>query len=73
MALTTTNLATTGMHCRSCSMLIDMTVGELEGVTLVQTDHAEGRTVVTYDDEAITVDAIIDAIRGAGYDASVAA
>jgi copper chaperone CopZ len=54
-------------------MLIDMTVGELEGVTLVQTDHAEGRTVVTYDDEAITVDAIIDAIRGAGYDASVAA
>lgn len=73
MALTTTRLVTTGMHCRSCSMLIDMTVGDLEGVDLVQTDHAEGATVVTYDDEAITIDAIIDAIRGAGYDASVAA
>lgn len=65
-------LITTGMHCRSCSMLVDMTVGELEGVEEVHTDLASGETLVKYDSESVDIDAIIDSIRGAGYDASAA-
>lgn len=62
-------LATTGMHCRSCSMLVDMTVGELEGVHGVATDHVTGETRVEFDPDVVTVDEIVAAIRSAGYDA----
>lgn len=72
MSDTTVRLATTGLHCRSCSMMVDMTVDELDGVSAVSTDHATGETVVTFDAEKISIDSIIDAIRGAGYDAAVA-
>jgi len=68
---TTTRLNTTGMHCRSCSMLVDMTVGEMDGVSAVTTDHATGETVVTFDTDVLDVDAIIGAIRSVGYDADV--
>lgn len=73
MSEVTKRLNTSGMHCRSCSMMVDMTVGELGGVSDVRTDHASGETVVTFDDAVTSVEAIIEAIRGAGYDAEVAA
>ncbi len=72
MAQSTVRLSTTGMHCRSCSMMVDMTLDELDGVVESKTDLANGETVVTFDPDVVTVDALIDAIRGAGYDAAVA-
>lgn len=72
MSTTTARLSTTGMHCRSCSMLVDMTVGELDGVSEVTTDHASGETVVTFDPESVTVETIVGAIRSVGYDAELA-
>jgi copper chaperone len=71
MSVTTARLNTSGMHCRSCSMLVDMTVGELEGVADVTTDHATGETVVSFDSDQVTVESIIGAIRSVGYDAEV--
>jgi copper chaperone CopZ len=71
MALQTLRLATSGMHCSSCAMLIDMTLADLDGVETSSTDHADGSTVVTYDDAKTGPDAIIGAIQGAGYDAEV--
>lgn len=72
MSETTTRLKTTGMHCRSCSMMVDMTVGEIEGVADVRTDHASGDTIVTFDDAQTNLAEIISAIQGAGYDAEPA-
>ena len=72
MPATTTNLNTIGMHCRSCSMLVDMTLDELEGVSNVETDHATGTTVVTFDSDTVDIESIIGAIRSVGYDAEVA-
>lgn len=69
MASVTSQLKTTGMHCGSCAMLIDMTVGDLEGVGSVTTDYASGTTTVTYDNETVSVEGIIGAIRSVGYDA----
>ena len=69
MSLKEVELKTTGMHCRSCSMMVDLTVGELEGVESVATDHASGRTEVAFDPEKVTIEDIIAAVRGAGYDA----
>jgi copper chaperone len=56
MDTTTARLNTTGLHCRSCSMLVDMTVGELDGVIQVTTDHATGETVVDFDPQSVSVD-----------------
>jgi len=72
MALATARLITSGMHCSSCSMLVDMTLGDLAGVESSKTDHATGESVVTYDDSVVSLEAIIDAIRGAGYEAEPA-
>jgi len=69
MPQTTAHLMTSGMHCSSCSMLVDMTLGDLDGVASSKTDHATGQTVVTYDDSVISIEAIMDAIRGVGYEA----
>jgi copper chaperone CopZ len=72
MAQVTANLMTSGMHCSSCAALVDITLGDLAGVESSKTDHATGQTVVVYDDGTVTLDAIIDAIRGAGYEAELA-
>jgi copper chaperone CopZ len=47
------NLKTTGMHCRSCSTLVDMTLGDLEGVEASQTDHETGDTNVRFELAAV--------------------
>ena len=73
MAETIVKLKTSGMHCRSCVALVEMTVGELAGVSDVKTDLESGETVVTFDADTVGIDAIVEAIRSAGYDAEVAA
>lgn len=67
----TVTLKTTGMHCGSCAMLIDMTLGDLEGVEEVKTDYASGVTSVTYDSALLSEQQLVVAVRSAGYDATV--
>ena len=62
------HLTTTGMHCRSCSMLVDMTVAELDGVEHVETDYVSGDTLVRYLPDVVSVDDVVAAIRSIGYD-----
>ena len=71
--MATIDLKTGGMHCSSCSMLIDMTVGDLPGVASAQSDYAKGKTRVEYDPTQISPDEIITAIEQAGYTARLAA
>ncbi len=67
--LTKVELNTAGLHCRSCSALVDMTVGDIDGVSKVTTDHETGVTKVEFDSALATLDGIIGALRSAGYDA----
>lgn len=69
---TVVHLKTTGMHCRSCSMLVDMTLGELEGVESSATDLASGITRTLVDQSVVSVDDLIAAVRSVGYEAEVA-
>lgn len=64
----TARFKTSGMHCSSCVMLIEMEVGELEGVESVKADHADGVTAVTFDESAVSEERIMDTIRSAGYE-----
>lgn len=63
---------TTGMHCPSCSMLIQMDLGDLPGVTSVTSDHRSSITEVTFDDGLVSPADIIAAIVKAGYGAELA-
>jgi copper chaperone CopZ len=66
-------LKTGGMHCSSCSMLIEMTVQDLPGVRAAKADYGSGVTRVDFDPAAISVDRIVAAIVEAGYSAALAA
>ena len=71
MAETTLRLKTSGMHCGSCAMLIDMTLTELDGVSASKSDAAAGETIVTFDDTAVTPEVLVAAVQGVGYEAEV--
>ncbi len=71
--MNTIKLKTNGMHCPSCSMLIEMNVSDLPGVDSVRASHADGLTTVTYDSATTGVDEIVAEIKTAGYEAVVIA
>ena len=71
-SIETVKLKTSGMHCRSCSMLVDMTLGDLEGVESSVTDLAGGITTVAFDSSVVSVDDLIAAVRSVGYEAEPA-
>lgn len=72
MASKTTKFATSGMHCPSCAMLIEMALGDLAGVVTATSDYRTGVTEVTYDADVLTDEAVADEITKAGYAAGVA-
>ena len=64
----TSTFTTTGLHCRSCSMMVDMSLGDLDGVESSETDYVTGKTSVSYDADKVTLEDMYAAIRAAGYD-----
>lgn len=70
--MTTIQIQTSGTHCGSCAMLIEMAVGELPGVKTVKASHPDNLATVTFDPEATSPEAIVAAIREAGYGAEAA-
>lgn len=60
-----------GMHCTSCSLLIDGDLEDTEGVVSATTHYAKQETRVAFEEEKITLDKIIEVVRNAGYEASV--
>ena len=71
MAVVTRQFVTTGMHCPSCSMLIQMDLSDLDGVQAVAVDHRSGLSEVTFDDTVVDPEAIVAAIVRAGYGAEL--
>jgi len=69
---TTATLRTTGLHCQSCSMLVQMELEDLDGVQSAVSDFRTGMTEVVYDPDTVTVDGLIAAVVAAGYGAEVA-
>lgn len=60
---------TTGMHCRSCTMLIDLMVKDVAGVQDVAADHVTGEIVVTVASEHEgQTEEILAAIERAGFE-----
>ena len=69
--MNTITVKTSGMHCPSCSMLIELNVSDLPGVESVKASHADGTTVVTFDEGQVDASRIESEIRAAGYEAEI--
>ena len=61
--------AVRGMHCASCTLLIDETLEDLDGVHRSTTKLRKGHTVVHFDPATCSPDTIVAAIGEAGYNA----
>lgn len=65
----TATWAVHGMHCTSCSIVIDEAVEDLEGVTSSSTSLKKRLTTVTFDASRCDPEQIAAAIAEAGYQA----
>lgn len=71
-ASATAHLHTTGLHCQSCSMLVQMELEDLPGVASAVSDFRTGMTDVVYDPDQVTVESLLAAVVSAGYGAELA-
>lgn len=62
----TYTFAVTGMHCGSCSGLIDDEVGDLAGVESSTTSVEAGTTTVVVDESVVRPEDVVAAITSAG-------
>jgi copper chaperone CopZ len=69
MVLQTVRIKTTGMHCGSCAMLVQMSLEDLPGVAEARADVAASMTEVTFDPDVIDTPALVETIEKAGYGA----
>jgi Cu+-exporting ATPase len=69
--MTSVVLEVTGMHCGSCSALIEEVLAEQPGLVAVQVELETERARVTYDESVTDLDAVRSAISELGYGASV--
>lgn len=66
-------LNVTGMHCESCEKIIMEELKELAGVSDTQVDANAGIATLQLDDDINSIEDIIEAVKKAGYDSTVAA
>jgi Cu+-exporting ATPase len=65
----TVTLHVTGMTCATCAETVGEAVDSLDGVSAVDVNVATDEAVVTYDPEAVSLRAVVDAIEDTGYGA----
>lgn len=69
--LTTVKLSTAGMHCPSCSMLIELRLKKLTGVEDATSDYMKQETKVSFDQHKVDIAKILDTVEDAGYHATI--
>ncbi|TSC75761.1 MAG: Cu2+-exporting ATPase [Parcubacteria group bacterium Gr01-1014_30] len=57
-----------GMHCASCSVLIDKLISKQEGVESIKTSYGAEKTTVAFDETKISLGRIDELINKLGYD-----
>ena len=61
----------TGMTCSACSAHVEKAVRKLDGIGSVSVNLLQNSMVVEYDENALTTDDIIGAVKSGGYGASL--
>lgn len=65
-------LAVKGMDCYACVPKIEHSLGKVSGVHLAAVDLNRQTVTVEYDPAEATPDALVNAVKAAGYDAKIA-
>ncbi|MFH1316496.1 MAG: heavy-metal-associated domain-containing protein [Candidatus Woesearchaeota archaeon] len=62
------NIKIKGMHCHSCEMLIEDSLGESGYIENINISHEKGTLSLDYDESEITEDEIKEIIKKEGYE-----
>jgi P-type Cu+ transporter len=62
-----------GMTCASCATVIEHALGDVSGVTSASVNLAANTGTVNFDPAEVSVDDLIKAVKGSGYDAVIKA
>src|SRR3989339_144929 len=65
------NLSISGMHCASCAGLIERSLRKVAGVKQANVNFAAEKALVTFDQSAVQVNNLVEAVKKAGYGAEV--
>lgn len=65
-------LKISGMHCSSCEKIIAAELEELSGVSGIKIDHRAGQASLALDTARTSIDEVLEAVKRAGYQATVA-
>jgi Cu+-exporting ATPase len=57
-----------GMHCASCSILIDKLLGSQPGIVSIKTSYGAEKTAVEFDESKITLEKMDEFVHKLGYD-----
>jgi len=57
-----------GMHCASCSVLIDKLIGKQEGISSIKTSYGAEKTAIEFDEKKISLERIDALVHKLGYD-----
>lgn len=60
-----------GMTCSSCSSHVEKAVNKLDGIGIVNVNLLSNNMIVEYDEKKVNNEKIIEAVRNAGYGASI--
>lgn len=69
--MTEQKFTVTGMSCAACSARVERSVASLDGIENVAVSLMSNLMTVRYDESKITADGITEAVRKAGYGASI--
>lgn len=67
----TATIPVTGMHCAACSGRVQQSLEKTPGVNIANVNLMTGSATVEYDPTTITVDRLVETIRGTGYGAEL--
>ncbi|MFA5796416.1 MAG: heavy metal translocating P-type ATPase [Candidatus Woesearchaeota archaeon] len=66
-----TDLTITGMHCASCSTLINRALSKKEGISEANVNYATAKARIVYDENKLSEEELIKIVQQKGYGASV--
>ena len=61
----------TGLHCRSCEMLVEDKLSEIPEISRAKVNYKNGTAEIFYDSQKPNDQEVVEAIRSAGYDIGV--
>jgi Cu+-exporting ATPase len=65
------NLTISGMHCANCALTIENALNAIEGVE-ANVNFASEKALVSFPRSAVSVSRLVEAVKNAGYDATIA-